>query len=556
MAFIEPRLIHLLNDATTPQIGHTDLPPFAEGFPDPSDRPLPLEPTAGLQDEQLAIGHGPGSFAAHLSISGFVDDGLLPRDGKKDADLATDRGALGTGGTARIPLKMLLGESRLGNTSISSNRIPDESAQLAEEPGSKKRQRVLATKDEILHLPQPIKKQKAAPQPLLPSMPPIINGLHEPPPNAALFPPISSTEFGDAEQTDPRATIRDYQAPAGEDKAAAEVEPPKPQKSTGQKTRKKAMKPRRKWSEEETKHLLLGVNRHGVGKWTDILADEDFRFNNRTAGDLKDRFRTCCPNELRKNGGDGSSAGHETLPTPPAEPKTRARTGLLSENILIEDDYISVPGHARSGMTQSEGGNKKSRAHRKKLEDLAELGIHGPFKKSHRRERKPFSEQDDKQILEGLTKYGPAWTKIQRDSRFSLSGRQPTDLRDRVRNKYPEVYQKIEKGLFQVKDGKSNGTMEPTTQTSISNTLQSTLLSTVDVCLPRVGSREDLPRWPLPAMDAGDSSGQTFDLGPNASFLGATSEMDISRLLLDDNQVAHLPVRQFTGDAGADSVTL
>ncbi|KAH6697064.1 MYB DNA-binding domain-containing protein [Plectosphaerella plurivora] len=540
MAFIEPRLIHLLNDATTPHLGHTDLPPFAEAFPGTPGRPLHLEPIAGLQDDQL----GHQQHIATYPLPGVLDDGLPLRDFQRDVDLIQERGVLGS--APRIPLRMLLGASGPIATTLPSTRTPEEPPQPIDDSVSKKRHIALASKDDILHLPQPVKKQKPAPQPLLPSMPPIINGLHEPPPNAALFPPISSNEFDDTEQATARGTVRDYQTSPIEDKPS-EAAPAKAQKSTPGKTRKKAMKPRRKWSEEETKHLLLGVNRHGVGKWTDILADTDFCFNSRTAGDLKDRFRTCCPNELRKKSTDANAAAaYDSLPTPPAEPRARARTGLLSENILIEDDRIHTTEQPRNTHADSDAGakTKKSRAHRKKMEDLAELGIHGPFKKSHRRERKPFSEQDDARILEGLAKYGPAWTKIQRDPSLSLTGRQPTDLRDRVRNKYPDVYQQIEKGLVPVKEGKTGGSTGlsfiPTNMAGVPlSQPQPTASTAMDAPLPQAN------RW---RMDAGESS-QPFELTEPAhgSFLGNTSEMDISRLLQDDNQIAHLPVRQFPG---------
>ncbi|KAH7358142.1 MYB DNA-binding domain-containing protein [Plectosphaerella cucumerina] len=538
MAFIEPRLIHLLNDATTPHLAHTDLPPFAEAFPGTPGRPLHLEPIAGLQDDQLSHQqHG-----ASYSLPGVLDDGLPLRDFQRDADLIPERALLGS--APRIPLRMLLGASGPIATSLPTTRTPEDPPQNTEDTVSKKRQLAIASKDDILHLPQPVKKQKPAPQPLLPSMPPIINGLHEPPPNAALFPPISSNEFDDTEQNTARNTVRDYQTSPVEDKPSEAVAA-KPQKSTPGKTRKKAMKPRRKWSEEETKHLLLGVNRHGVGKWTDILADPDFSFNSRTAGDLKDRFRTCCPNELRKKSTDANAAAYDSLPTPPAEPRARARTGLLSENILIEDDHIHITEQPRNNAAESDAGakTKKSRAHRKKMEDLAELGIHGPFKKSHRRERKPFSEQDDARILEGLAKYGPAWTKIQRDSALSLTGRQPTDLRDRVRNKYPDVYQQIEKGLVPVtvNEGNSTGlTFIPTNMAGVPLPPPA-----ADAHASQAKTREELRRWRL---DAGEPS-QPFEMGESthASFLVNTSEMDISRLLQDDNQIAHLPVRQLQG---------
>jgi hypothetical protein len=100
----------------------------------------------------------------------------------------------------------------------------------------------------------------------------------------------------------------------------------------------------------ETKHPLLRVNRHGVGKWTDILEDKNFRFNDRTAGDLKDRFRTCCPEELRTGlSAEGKSPSTSSSSLPKGkdgqpEAKSKAKTGLLSENILIDFDEDESPG--------------------------------------------------------------------------------------------------------------------------------------------------------------------------------------------------------------------
>ncbi|KAF9879378.1 myb dna-binding domain containing protein [Colletotrichum karsti] len=564
MAFIEPRLIHLLNDSTTPQLARADLPPLRLAYPRPSDRPFPLEPDTSHREDKnkpppLATSHG-----APLAPSRGVDDAFPGRDMRKDDDVPTERGAVSS--TAYMQLRLLVGEERdTTDSSFSLSKILDEVPDNKDDTSNKKRHRTITTKDDFVQLPQPVKKQKPIQPQVMPAMPPIINGLHEPPPDAALFPPIASNDFNEPESNQLKP-MRDY-APVQEEK---EVEkPPEPEqtptknsKAGSGKTRKKAMKPRRKWSEAETNHLLLGVNRHGVGKWTDILADPDFNFNDRTAGDLKDRFRTCCPNELRRTNSDTKIATTAAQPTTPTEPKTKAKTGLLSENILIAQEEPVLVEAAQLGQMDEYGNprTKKSRAHRKKLEDLAELGIHGPFKKSHRRERRPFTDQDDKQILEGLDKYGPAWTKIQRDPRFSLSGRQPTDLRDRVRNKYPNVYQKIEKGLFQIKDGRGNDTLEPTVSMSINNTLQPNRPPPMEAALNRTNSKEDLPRWPLSMLDNGESPAvqqAAFDFGETttAAFMGSAGEMDISRLLLDDTQVANLPMRQYAPDMAPDPMS-
>ncbi|PFH56824.1 hypothetical protein XA68_15949 [Ophiocordyceps unilateralis] len=508
MATIEPRLIHLLNESTTPQLQHADLPPFY-ALPLPTSDDLrslpPLEPDAGLRFDRYA------DLAAFAPVE----------------DAATVR-------HVAYPLRPLL---------AADVDAPDARVQPADAVDGKKR------KDDFVQLPQPVKKQKAAQQ--APAMPPIINGLHEPPPHAALFPPIAQHDAGQLK------LLCDLGRASADDKASvSDVD------KTASRARKRAAKPRRKWSEEETKHLLLGVNRHGVGKWTTILEDPDFTFNDRTAGDLKDRFRTCCPVELR---GPGHRSGSQ--PDSPPQPR-RAKKGIHSENILIEQrqqphqpepeqthrkqHHHSLESHSQGSMAAAPR-QKKSRAHRKKMEDLAELGIHGPFKKSLRRERRPFTDADDREILEGLDIYGPAWTRIQRDPRFHLSSRQPTDLRDRVRNKYPGVYQRIEKGALQAKDeNRGNDILEPSITMSIDDSLKRPKTTATGSAGRKGSSKEDLYTWPL--MDSGTyvQPPQTFEFGEGASapqFMGG--EMDISRLLLDDSKLGP-PLPRHAPDGASD----
>lgn len=539
MATIEPRLIHLLNESTTPQIQHADLPPlYVLPLPTSCDRPLPpLEPDASHRTDRYgadAVAFGATSLP--LSLPG--DEPPTPY--RKDDGRWDGRHS---GGSSAYPLRLLLGESDAPEPSSHSHaKILNEPTDTFDDAYNKKRTRNLNVKDDFVQLPQPMKKQKASQQAL--AMPPIINGLHEPPPHAALFPPIASNSFSENDASQ-MTLLHEYNRGA-EDRANAAPSPDGDKNSN--RGRKRAAKPRRKWSEEETKHLLLGVNRHGVGKWTTILEDPDFTFNERTAGDLKDRFRTCCPVELR---GPSKNAQPDSPPSHPREPKQKAKKGIHSENILIEEDSPSPQDSASCHPQDSDAApkQKKSRAHRKKMEDLAELGIHGPFKKSLRRERRPFTDQDDREILEGLEIYGPAWTKIQRDPRFHLSSRQPTDLRDRVRNKYPGVYQRIEKGTFQAKDeSRGNDILEPSIDMSIDDSLKRSKATAGTAGNPRIGhskSKEEPHAWPLHMIDSSSyiHPPQTFEFGEvNAPhFMGG--EMDISRLLLNDSRLSQVPTR-------------
>jgi hypothetical protein len=62
------------------------------------------------------------------------------------------------------------------------------------------------------------------------------------------------------------------------------------------------------------------------------------------------------------------------------------------------------------------------------------------FSKAKRKERTPFTKQEDENLLIGFGKYGGKWSSIQKDESLGLSHRRSTDLRDRFRNAYPEKY--------------------------------------------------------------------------------------------------------------------
>ncbi|RCI07394.1 hypothetical protein L249_1368 [Ophiocordyceps polyrhachis-furcata BCC 54312] len=402
MATIEPRLIHLLNESKTPQHGHAELPPLnslpLQTWSD--ERPLmpPLGPTTRPRLSDPVVFEEAGNSRKEDSRSAFVNIYLLtPPHPVVDAV------------TSEWP----------------SQRGPPR-------PPTDDVYPMMRFDD--FHLRQPMKKQKTTQGEARP-MPPMINGLLEPPPDAAIFPPIAASSA--------RPLLGHYEF--GQSKAPTDL-PFLPESdvlpaNTTSRARKRAVRPRRKWSEQETEHLLLGVSRHGVGKWTTILEDGEFVFNDRTAGDLKDRFRTCCPEELR-NSRHGSPS----------------KANIADSNDIGQHEEEN--GLQGLEDTSEALEKKQSRAHRINMEHLHKMGIH-EFKGSDRRVRCPFTALDDRDILRGLCVYGPAWTKIQRDSRLNLCKRQPTDLRDRIRNKYMDVYHCIEKGALRLKGGDRGGSNIP-----------------------------------------------------------------------------------------------
>lgn len=218
--------------------------------------------------------------------------------------------------------------------------------------GSRKRRRLdhqTESFGEHLQLPIPQAQKEQRPPPFGPFA--ILNGLNEPPPNAALLPPIEAgsitqlltkpsraadavvdpgslvsvngvvAEGQPVERREARikellgATINDGEEDEKHDHDQSERPRDKHGKNTKASTREKRHTPDdttppgpdadvplspksrgrsrknlRKWTEEETDALLRGVVKCGIGNWTTILAQPEFQFNKRTASNLKDRW--------------------------------------------------------------------------------------------------------------------------------------------------------------------------------------------------------------------------------------------------------------------------
>ncbi|PQE06197.1 hypothetical protein CJF30_00005132 [Rutstroemia sp. NJR-2017a BBW] len=491
---IEPRLIALLNDdasdPTTSSPG-LELPPLHDpNILKASGRPLLLEPSAASRSGKSA-----SLRPQHASSIPLIEDREAGNsDGEETPRLAKEVGVIERtlGSSSPQSLRKILDRDGVNGTGISPKKRSIENS-----------------KDDFVQLPKPPKKQRSNKQ----VVPPIIIGLFEPPPQAALFPPISSSSFHDSHgrntlnsEAPATAEVRgSLEEDSVEDLTAVpSSDDPAPDVSR-KRAKKNDVRARRKWTEEETNNLLLGVHKYGVGKWSEILEDPAFSFNNRSGVDLKDRFRTCCPDELM---------GQKRTPSKQQTNAEKPKAGNLPDSSVLRDSPEASSGAiSNSSVFTKPKQEKKPRSHRKKLTDLAQLGIQGPFKPSERRERRLFSEQEDREILEGYDLYGPAWTRIQRDPRFHLQSRQPTDLRDRFRNKYPDRFRPCDDSASKDIPNKSCVDDE---STHISNT-------------PLTKSADQH------AVDSGDSLtfSQSFDWGDSiaASFNGNMGEMDILRFL-------------------------
>ncbi|KAI0619865.1 MYB DNA-binding domain-containing protein, partial [Pyrenophora tritici-repentis] len=323
-------------------------------------------------------------------------------------------------------------------------------------------------------LPQPPKRTAKRPR-----IPPLLQGLHQPPPlppEGRLFPPITGEKnafAGDrgydslfdesrTKDVDDHAFLENGTQELGRINQHGEtmsVSQPGAQNTlvnstaavpeTDVLTNKattasdqvptKRGKKRNRWSEQETKDLLVGVSKFGIGNWKKILQSPDFTFHNRTAVDLKDRFRVCCPGEGLK----------------PRQPKAKGKE--KKDDVPPGPSVDASPTHQQPSPSNAENsastqtiaspkqlGNQQRAPPRNKtvIPDLAELGIREPFSKTTRRPRRAFSANDDMNLLKGFEKYGPVWHFMRDDAELDFGTRHPTDLRDRFRIRYPEKYAK------------------------------------------------------------------------------------------------------------------
>lgn len=261
-------------------------------------------------------------------------------------------------------------------------------------------------------------------------LPPMLAPLHDPPEDAQIIPSMASERFrpglSDLHSSIPNSSLLDRDAPPAlipqEDENLArlaieqatpvvDAEPNQAHElvaANGQiNTRKDEPRPgkmgkRLRWTQEETTFLLQGVAQFGIGGWKKILLHPEYKFQDgRNSIDLKDRFRTCFPDEYRKSG---------------------AQKGRV-ESIVDEN------------------GKRRGRGSRTTVE-LAKMGLNDniDFPKLDRRERKNFTKEEDDALLRGYLKYPAQWKKIQSDPEFGLTHRTRTDLRDRFRNRFPQRF--------------------------------------------------------------------------------------------------------------------
>lgn len=274
----EPRLEHLLDGPISimrgsQQSSSLQLPPLQEAVHSHLTlRPLPLEPItianqqAHAEAPKLSPGHGGPSTEARAAYAKHLRKKPGDRHGARREEPPS-------GELAFSSSKPVIGQS----SQAAKTDAPDQESELA--LPCRKRQKLdgpCSPLKALAPLAQPTRRKNTEVQ--VPSLA-ALNGLKTQLSNASHFPPITTLGAEDEED--------DALAPSQIVKLQLPdslLDHPRPVPD-----KKRALKPRRKWTKQETEDLLQGVALYGVGNWKKILEDARFSFNARTSIDLKDR---------------------------------------------------------------------------------------------------------------------------------------------------------------------------------------------------------------------------------------------------------------------------
>ena len=260
--------------------------------------------------------------------------------------------------------------------------------------------------DDYIHLPRPQRNTRGIRAP--PLLPSIVNGIHEPPPNAALLPPMSTSS-----QSQHLQISNSSQSAAVPERRRAPARPPEKMLNT---------------PEMEPAHLL-----------PELLGQNDF-----------DTFEI-----------DPGNGKQVVKPPGPDKPVSLV---VANDKELKTAERITITKveNAPNALTRKEPGNESEHAKRKPAKpakvsrarsaspaaqaDPPASGSQKPV--STRRPRRTWTTEEDQRLLQGVAQYGFQWTAIHDDPELDLAHRKATDLRDRIRNKFPDGYKNAESAPF------------------------------------------------------------------------------------------------------------
>ncbi|KAI4165168.1 MAG: hypothetical protein LQ342_001036 [Letrouitia transgressa] len=291
-----------------------------------------------------------------------------------------------------------------------------ENADLQTHTASRKRHKLYGTGSisDFVQLPKPkTKTEDDQPRPFQPIS--VLNQLHEPPPSAALFPPITpNTTIADQA----RGSSTGSESENGGREISTAEKPEIEKRSHGAHLKRLYLRPRTKWSAAETDDLLKGTEIYGVGKWKEILNHPEFSFlEGRTPVDLKDRsvvvFLPC----------------RTSLTSHPSFRTLKGRQ--------VHRPYVNRPETASGSMLERSSSTPTDLALRRSKPTFSSTKGHAP-KKRHPKQH--WTKEEDASLIKGYQQHGFAWTRIAKNPSFKLQNKTGPQIRDRFRLKFPELY--------------------------------------------------------------------------------------------------------------------
>ena len=254
----------------------------------------------------------------------------------------------------------------------------------------------------------------------------VLNELHEPPPSAALFPPIT-----------PNASQQEIESGSGQPQnQTRDLKLPYPRKakprarSIGNCIAKRTYtRERTAWTEEETDQLVKGVAIYGMGRWKSILDHPELRFREgRTNMDLKDRYVTSyC--SLSHSAADQDLSGSASY-----FPRTHGTSGLEPCQIRQMTTKVCLaPKGLNSTVSMLNSAPAAPSSNKSATKSLTK-------KAPQRAPKRLWTEQEDVELDKGFQLYGFQWNLMLKDPALSFDQRSCGQIRDRFRLRFPHMY--------------------------------------------------------------------------------------------------------------------
>ncbi|RMZ92176.1 hypothetical protein DV736_g572, partial [Chaetothyriales sp. CBS 134916] len=261
-------------------------------------------------------------------------------------------------------------------------------------------------------LPRPPHKEQflSRPAPLLPAM---VTGLHEPPPSAGLLPSIDLDQRpAVGRKGTAKIQVKDILMDVDDSRAMSAKVPTLPP----------FRDPAGPLSKEDAPPVDSAVAPPSLNKRPELQPKGDSREGHIKARRARRPWTEAEAQDLLHGvGKHGVGRWKQILEDPAFHFNDRTTVDLKDRHRELEHNRGSTTDHSDGPITSASTASAP-----------------------HRRKRRAWTPGEDERLIKGIQKHGFQWTNIHDDPDLDLIHRRATDLRDRIRNKYPEGYRRAE----------------------------------------------------------------------------------------------------------------